>query len=140
MIYPRDNVYGVTGRWHHPIVIPLAFDKSISQYERISNLLKWLRDLQKALDEIETNFKNYTDQEIEKLKKYVDAQDKILQDQIDALNKDLEDLEKYIDDKFIEFKLYIDQKLKDFQESFNKQFEAIRELIKAMNDENWDKL
>lgn len=62
----------INGQWVCNPIIPTVFDESLSYYETICKLNQIVQDLNKRLDNFQSDYENYTDTEISKLKKYTE--------------------------------------------------------------------
>ncbi len=94
-------------------VLPLVYDESLSYYEQLCKIKYKINEIINILDNLDLNqFKEYTDQEIANLKKYVDNQDQML---YNTINESLEKAKNYTDQEIAklnnEMIQYINEKM-----------------------------
>ena len=102
-------------------VIPLVYDDSLSYYETLCKFLEKLNEIIDLYNNIQENFEGYVDQEIDKLKNYVDSENTKQNDEFDEkieavyqeIQTQVNRLFDYINNGDLILKNYIDKKILD---------------------------
>lgn len=114
-------------RPYHP-TYPQTYDDTYSLVQKYNRLIAHVRQLWEWASDIQGNWESYTDQEIAKLKQYVDEQDAILR----ALTLSIErDLTNRID----VLELKVDTEIKELKEFVVSSIDAIKAQIEGLFDE-----
>lgn len=105
-------------------VLPLVYDDSLSYYETLCKFLKKLNEVIGLYNNIQENFEGYVDEEISKLKVYVDSenvrQDEEFNEKIELVYQEIQNqvdrLFTYINNGDLILKNYIDKAILDLKE------------------------
>ena len=81
------------GQWVCNPIIPTVFDESLSYYETICKLNQIIKDLNKRLDSFQSDYENYTDTEISKLKIYTEN---LIENLTNKVNEEVSNLYLFI--------------------------------------------
>lgn len=107
--------------------LPSAWDWSLSNAENLRKLVYNVNVIIQYLQDLQTNYEEYTDQKVAELKTYVDAADKALHDYVDQLNADMKE---YVDTQDL---AYWSRHLEDVQRLQNNI-----DTLRAYCDENFE--
>lgn len=107
--------------------LPSAWDWSLSNAENLRKLVYNVNVIIQYLQDLQTNYEEYTDQKVAELKTYVDAADKALHDYVDQLNADMKE---YVDTQDA---AYWSRHLEDVQRLQNNI-----DTLRAYCDENFE--
>lgn len=107
--------------------LPSAWDWSLSNAENLRKLVYNVNVIIQYLQDLQTNYEEYTDQKVAELKAYVDAADQALHDYVDQLNTDMKE---YVDTQDMS---YWNRHLEDVQRLQNNI-----DTLRAYCDENFE--
>lgn len=107
--------------------LPSAWDWSLSYAENLRKLVYNVNVIIQYLQDLQTNYEDYTDQKVAELKAYVDAADQALHDYVDSLNAAMK---SYVDSQDL---LYWEKHTQDITKLQN-NIDALRSYC----DENFE--